>query len=275
MRSLSWSLIWVCVLAGVGVSARVRAQPSSDTPDPTSIMRNVYELSWRNPRMARIQLKSTGASGGDARERALTVRTKGDPKSHKTLVLVESPADLRGTGFVNIEHTDHSDSERWLYLPKLRRATRLAGGQMSTPFLGSDLSFGDLSQQNPELFHFAMASEQPELVDGETCWIIKATPKDPTVQEQLGYSELQIWISRSKLAMVRTRALMLDGKRSKYFQASDFRKLGEAWLPGRVIVRTVEAGKVRSESTMSTTESKVEPTISDDEFTKQRLESGL
>jgi hypothetical protein len=61
-----------------------------------------------------------------------------------------------------------------------------------------------------------------------------------------------------------------ESKRRKQRERSDC-----SWAPRKLSVRTVEDGKVRSESTMLTIESKIDPSISDSEFTKQRLESGL
>ena len=58
-------------------------------------------------------------------------------------------------------------------------------------------------------------------------------------------------------------------------EASDFIKVGEQWTPKKLVIRTVEDGKVRSESVLETVELKSDSSVSDTDFTKQRLESGV
>ena len=248
--------------------------PSPEERDPRVIMDAVYRSGGEGtPRAGRLSLRTT-PSGGVARERVLQVRYRGDASTRRSLLLVESPAEVRGTGFVAIEYprSDRS-AERWLYLANLKRSTRIAGGQMSGAFLGSDLSFADLSQPDPGRFDFELlrASEQ---VGQEDCWVIKAKAKDPKTQEESGYLEVQFWISKAKLTMVRMRAPLTGGKAVKYMEGSDFMQVERYWTPKKLVIRTVEEGKVRSESVLTTLELASDASVSDAEFTKQRLELG-
>jgi hypothetical protein len=214
------------------------------------------------------------ATGGEKRERVMRLRYKGEPNVRKSLLLVEGPADARGTGFVSIEYpVGKQPAERWIYLAHLKRSSRIAGGQMSSSFLGSDLSFSDLSQPDPAGFDLKLVKES-ENVGGEDCWVVSAKAKDPTLQAESGYAEATVWISKQKQTMVRVRAPLTASKATKYIEASDFAKVGEQFVPKKLVIRTVEDGKVRSESVLETLELKLDPTVADTDFTKQRLEAG-
>jgi hypothetical protein len=249
-------------------------RPSPEERNPRAIMEAVYNAGGEgSPRSGRLRLTNKPSSGA-ARERVMQVRYLGDATTRRSLLLVEAPSDVRGTGFVAIEYP-HSDknAERWLYLANLKRSTRIAGGQMSGSFMGSDLSFADLSQPDPGRFDFTLITAS-ELVGNEDCWVISAKAKDPKTQDESGYVEVQFWISKQKLTMVRMRAPLTAGRGTKYMEGSDFMQVERYWTPRRLVIRTVESGKVRSESVLETLELKGDPSVSATDFTKQRLELG-
>lgn len=253
--------------------ARADGPLPPDTTDPALIARALYRNGVPSSRAGRVRLTITPA-GETPRERTMLVRSKTEAVVRKSLLLVEGPADVRGTGFATIEYPGGGqDSQRWLYMPNLKRTTRVAGGQMSGAFLGSDLAFADLSALDPDLFDYKMV-KQSEDVDGETCWVIEATPKTAKTRDELGYRSADSWVSKAKLAVVRTRATLVADGATKYFQASDFRQVGGTWSPFKVVVRTVRDGKVNSETVADTLEAKVDSSVSDDDFSKHRLEQG-
>jgi hypothetical protein len=272
--TLSASAVFTSLLvAGLLRSLVAAADLSPDTTDPTVVARALYHRGLPSSRSGRVKLTIT-PTGGATRERTMEVRSKSEESVRRTLLLVEGPADVRGTGFVNVEYPGGGrDAQRWLYMPNLKRTTRVAGGQMSGAFLGSDLAFADLSDLDPDLFDYKMLN-QSEIVDGDTCWVIEGTPKTEATRDELGYRSAQSWVSKSKLAVVRTRAALVTAGTTKYFQASDFRLVGGTWLPFKVVVRTVREGALQSETTADTLEAKVDSSISEDDFSKHRLEQG-
>jgi hypothetical protein len=243
--------------------------------DPALIMQEVFRAGGTGaPRVGKLKL-TVQPAGGPKKERVLRVRYKGDAAARRAIMWVESPSDSRGTGFVSIEYpAGKQPAERWIYLANLKRSSRIAGGQMSTSFLGSDLSFADMSQVDPAALNLKLVKES-ENVNGEDCWVIAGTYKDAVQQAETGYAEVQAWISKSKLTMVRLRAPLAGSKATKYMEGSDFIKVGDQWTPKKLVVRTVEDGKAKSETVLETVELKTDDAVADTDFTKQRLEAGL
>ena len=57
----------------------------------------------------------------------------------KSLIVFESPRDVRGVAVLSHAHKTGSD-EQWLYLPALKRVKRVASKNRTGPFLGSEFS---------------------------------------------------------------------------------------------------------------------------------------
>src|SRR5262249_5003587 len=141
MRIEATCMLFGALLAGLGATAATvrmaQAEPKLDGSDPAAIMAEVFRQMGGERRSSRMKLTISDDSG--SRERGMLMRSSHSKDARKTLIIIDSPADTRGTGFLSIDYVapDKSD-ERWLYLPGLKRTTRIAGGQLSGAFLGSD-----------------------------------------------------------------------------------------------------------------------------------------
>ena len=100
---------------------------------------------------------------GRPRERALTLLgLRGGPgrpvPGDRSLVRFNSPADIRGTGFLVWEQPD-GDDERFLYLPSLGRVRRIAGAETQESFVGSDFTYEDIGGREFERYTYTMLDE--------------------------------------------------------------------------------------------------------------------
>jgi hypothetical protein len=114
------------------------------------------------------------------------------------------------------------------------------------------------------------------VVDGEECWLISGKPTNPDAERQTGYSSIEIWVSKSKLVTVRMRAQLAEGHKTKYIRASEFKAAGSQWTAHRVEARTVQGDKLVSKTMLVTLKfANDDPSITDQDFTKSRLEQGM
>ncbi|HKP62657.1 MAG TPA: outer membrane lipoprotein-sorting protein [Polyangiales bacterium] len=265
------SLLLCCVLVATSAHAL-----SPDTKDARAIMRGVFESN--GAARSRARMKMTIRDGLGTRERTLQTRSLRFEGGRKNLLLIEAPADVRGTGFLSIDYDAGSRAdEQWLYLPKLHRVTRVPASGKSDAFVGSDFSYADLSQQDPDDFELKLLSPSVD-VAGEDCWLIEALPKRPRVAEETGYAKSQIWISKAKLVPLQIKAWvgLATSTRIKYFKASDVRKIDGVWTSHRLQMRTLDGQTVASETTIDVSDaSNAAADVDDAEFTQQRLERGL
>ena len=103
---------------------------------------------------------------GRVRERHLMVAgfrgaEKGE-RADRLLIRFLFPNDIKGTGFLVLEHPG-ADDERFLYLPALGRVRRIAGEEKQDSFVGSDFTYEDIGGR--ELTDYAYA-----IVDAAASW---------------------------------------------------------------------------------------------------------
>ena len=130
---------------------------------------------------------------GQTRERKSTTFSVLQPNGidSKLLVRFTMPADIQGTAFLQVEHID-GDDDQWIYLPALGKSRRLVANNKKDSFVGSDFSYGDLSQPNIDLFEHRLLGTQT--VDGQDCYMIESVPKSDSTKSDLGYSRKITWL---------------------------------------------------------------------------------
>ncbi|MEZ4288349.1 MAG: outer membrane lipoprotein-sorting protein [Polyangiales bacterium] len=193
----------------------------------------------------------------------------------KTLVIFTSPADIRNTGLLTLDYlNDQKPDGQWLYLPALKRTTRISAKTQSKSFMGSDFSYADLS--SPTLQNYTL-----KLLDGnakannEVYWQIEMIPKTPEEFERTGYEKSEIWISKKTETPFRAKSWMKRG-RLKYIEWSNVKKIDGKNVPTRIVARTVDGDKLMSETVIEQLDLRPnDKSISDAEFTASRLEQGL
>lgn len=270
MKVMTWVVIIVALAALSGGRGRALDRNSVD---PQAIVRAAFDAQRPSRGLSRLKMSIRDRSG--ARERLMTVRSLRFDAGRKSLITIEQPADVRSTGFLSIDYSTRGrNDEQWLYLPKLHRVSRVPNSGKADAFVGSDFSISDLAGPDPDAFVLKLI-ERSVRVGDEECWLIEATPRDEAARDEIGYAKSQLWVSKDKAVLVQLKATLADGKRTKYFKASDFKNDGGTWTPHRSQMRTLEGTSVVSETLIEVLSVDNEAKdVVDADFTQQRLERG-
>jgi Outer membrane lipoprotein-sorting protein len=134
-------------------------------------------------------------SSGETRERKIHGVARLEPNGIDSNVVInfDSPADVRGTRFLQKQHSERDD-DMWIYLPALHKTRRLISSNKRDSFVGTDFSYGDILPLNPENFDNKILRE--EKLDGVDCLLIESTAKDADYERDLGYSRRLMWIRK-------------------------------------------------------------------------------
>jgi len=130
--------------------------------------------------------------GGGKRTRTLTMYGKdASPEAYKILIVFNSPADLKGVGFLLHAHT-FANRDLWAYFPEYKRIRRIPATSQDDSFFGSDFSYDDLSGP-PDLddYSFKILREE-EMIDNKPCYVIEVTPKKPRK-----YTKYITWVAKN------------------------------------------------------------------------------
>ena len=120
------------------------------------------------------------------RTRTLEQMDDGD----KTLIIFDSPADVKGTAMLSFTHKIGSD-DQWLFLPEIQRVKRISQSNKSGPFMGSEFAYEDMSSQEVEKYTYRYLRD--ELLDGNECFVIEFDPVD----KKSGYHHQLVWIDKT------------------------------------------------------------------------------
>jgi outer membrane lipoprotein-sorting protein len=176
----------LCVVFVVAASGLVYSQDAASIVDKS---RNRIQAATVSTRSLMV---ITGKDGKTS-ERRLDQYSKDDAGgNNRTVVAFLEPASVAGTRFLTIENTG-KDDDRWIYLPELKKVRRLAASEGSGSFMGTDLSYDDVSSMDrkADLDNHRLLRE--EKLNGADCYVIESTPKDSSYQ----YSKMVLYIDKS------------------------------------------------------------------------------
>jgi len=127
-------------------------------------------------------------SNGQISERSLTIKTlELHEDGDKSLIVFESPRDVKGTSTLTYTHKISSD-DQWLYLPSIKRVKRISSNNKSGPFVGSEFAYEDLSSQEVEKYNYKFLEEKENLL------IVEQDPLDP----KSGYTKRVVSYNKNK-----------------------------------------------------------------------------
>jgi outer membrane lipoprotein-sorting protein len=148
---------------------------------------------------------------GQTRERKNTTLQVLQPNGidSKLLVKFTTPADIKGTAFLQVEHSDADDDE-WLYLPALGKSRRLVANNKKDSFVGSDFSYGDIALPKVDLYQHRLV--RSEVLTGYDCYVIESIPKSETTKADFGYARKVTWLRKDNFLETRVEYYDLSGR---------------------------------------------------------------
>jgi len=212
------------------------------------------------------------------RERNLRMYSKDYGEDARSLSQFDSPADIRGTAYLNYDWDDpDTDDDSWLYLPSLQRVKRIATSDTSDSFLGSDFTYADINGLETSWYDYSFFSES-EVVDGQDCWVIDIVAK-PEIRDKAedatGYSQLRTWIRKDNFLQQRAQAWELRGNRIKYFNSSEIEQIDGIWTIKRMQVITTRNGRQEHASVLQVDDVSYNVELADELFTTGNMQRGL
>jgi len=248
---------------------------SPNATDPREIMDAVENRDVGDRATSRLQITITDKAGRK-RTRGVQSRSMEFEGGRKQLMLFESPADVRNAGLYSIDYDDGAKTDdQWLYLPSLGKTTRISGADKSGSFMGTDLTYSDMTSRDPDVYEYTLIEASAD-VGGDACWLIESRPKTDKEKSETGYLKTQVWISKSKMLPLQIKAWVAEGKRLKYTQFKDVEEIDGVWTAKQILVRTVRNGSPESSSALVFTDLKFnDETVVEEDFSERRLEQGL
>jgi len=212
---------------------------------------------------------------GNKRVRKLKTFGLEKGKDSLSLMFFLSPADVRNTGFLTFDYDESGkDDDQWLFLPALRKTKRIAAGDKSGSFMGSDLNYSDMTSPDLNLYEYTLMKETE--VKGQKVWQIKAVPKTKAEAEKSGYSKSVVFIRQDNYVMIRGVRWVHKKKRNKYLDVRKLEKIDGIWVSTEMHVTTKSGKKTLHKTIMKQKNIHFNQNeVNENLFTIRRLEKGL
>ena len=131
----------------------------------------------------------------------------------KQIIWFLSPADDKGVSFLKIEYDDRDDEMR-MWLPAFKKIRRISAKKRSDSFMGSDMSYEDMSSRQLDEFIFTLIGQ--EVYDSISCYLLKSIPEGNIRTE---YSQHITWVDSTLLIPLKEESYDKSGQllKEKYF----------------------------------------------------------
>lgn len=212
-------------------------------------------------------------NNGQRRNREMQAYTKHENGLIKKSIFFISPSDVKGSALLTYDYlSKEQEDEQWVYLPALHRIKRISAGNRSGSFMGSDFSYGDLTQKSVNLYSYNLLKEQQ--IEEHAVWVIEAIPKDDETKKLYGYIKSLLLVRQDNFVIIRA-VHWLSKNSLKYSEVRDMAQYDGVWVPLEVHAKTVTNGKTVHQTIIINKDVKINQPIDDDLFAKRRLEQGL
>lgn len=223
-RRPAWQLVSLLAL-GSGLLLFIGGFAHADSLSALEIMQKNLAATKVNDSVANATFTLTNREGA-SRIRKTSGLTRLQDKSDDNMRLVRflSPADIKGTATLLIEHAT-ADDDMWVFLPALGKVRRLSASNKKDSFVGTDFSYGDIIGHKAEEWNHKMLREEAD--DGMPCYVIESTPISDAIKQNSGYSKRVTWVRKDNFVATRSEFWDEGGQPLKRITAKDIRQVGK------------------------------------------------
>jgi outer membrane lipoprotein-sorting protein len=168
---------------------------------------------------------------GQETRRTLTIRTL-EPAAgnERSLIVFRDPPDVAGTTLLSHSLSDRPD-DQWLFLPSLKRVRRIAAGNQSGSFVGSEFSYEDIAPQQVEKYTYAYLRH--ETLAGQECFVVARMPTNP----KSGYNRQLFWVDTAEYRPLKVENYDRKDALAKTLVVEGYaRYLDRYWRPARMVM---------------------------------------
>ncbi len=240
-RRSMWQLASL-LLVGSGLLLVVARMAQAETLTPLAIMQKNLAATKVKDSAGDATFTLTNRDGvSRVRKTRGYTRLQSNGSDNMRLVRFVSPADIKGTVSLLIEHAG-SDDDMWIYLPALGKVRRLSASNKKDGFVGTDFSYGDVIGYKAEEWSHKLLKE--EALDGVPVYVIESIPASDAVRQNTGYSKRLSWVRKDSFVSSRIEFWDIAGQPLKRIVASDIRQVGGngRWQPMLTEAENLQTG---------------------------------
>ncbi len=251
----------------------------------TSLASGAEPLSAREI-MDRVEARDDGDDGvsdmemilidkrGQKRIRKMRTFSKDVGEDDYSLMFFLTPADVKDTGFLTYDYDDiDRDDDQWLYLPALKKTKRIAAGDKSGSFMGSDFNYSDMSSRPLSRYDYTIMKETE--VNGHKVWQIESVPTTKEEIDRTGYTKSIVFVRQDNFVVVRSVGWLKKGSRLRYFDIKNLEQIEGIWVATEMTMTTKKGKATLHKTVLKSSNVKFNQDLDANDFSVRKLEKGL
>lgn len=260
-------------LLNVLLLALPAAGSAVDPGDARSIMKAVRDRDDGDDGIADLEMILIDKRGNE-RVRRIRTFSKDFGEDDYSLMFFESPADVKDTGFLTYDYEDEArDDDQWLYLPALKKTKRIATGDKSGSFMGSDFSYADMTERPLSAYDYRILEESE--VRGAPVWVIESIPRTEKEIDETGTTKSVVFVRQDNFVVVRAKSWLKKGQRNKYLDVIELEKVDGIWVATEMTMTTKKGKSTLHKTILRNRNVRFGQDLDEDLFSTRRLEKGL
>lgn len=242
---------------------------SAEAISAGEIMNTVYTRDDGNDMISQMELILIDKRG-QKRVREMRMYKKDKGVDTLKILLFISPEEVKGIGFLAYDYLDvEKIDDMWLFLPELKETLRIDSSDTSSPFMGSDFSYADLTKKVAADWKHQLLRE--EIIDGKKMWVIEEIPINKAVEEYHGYTKSINFIGQHNFVIYRAIRWLKRGKRVKYFEAQKVEKIDGIWTKTLIHGKMTKNNRVIHQSIFRHLDVKYNQNLNEKMFSVEQL----
>ena len=248
----------------------------ADDPEARAIMEKVDARDDGDNQISDMEMILIDKKGKE-RIRKIHAFSKDKGEDILKLMFFQHPADVKDTAFLTIDYDDpDKDDDQWLYLPALKKTKRIASTDKSGSFMGSDLTYSDMTSRNLEDYDYTFYEKAKEKeVKGAKTWVIWSIPRSKDIIKETGYEKSLIFVRQDNFFVIRAFHWVRDGGYKKYMDIKKLDLIDGIWVATEMHVTKKKGKNTVHKTILSFRNVKFNQSLDFDMFTVRRMEKGL
>ncbi|MDH5691859.1 MAG: outer membrane lipoprotein-sorting protein [Gammaproteobacteria bacterium] len=272
MKSASVYLIFVFILLSAPNSVLANKDPSG-----TEIVKNCDNKYPGEDQQTQLTIILKDRAGNERKNVYLRLwkDMKGkDDILDKMVLFTVYPPDASGAAFMRWAYAKSRDknAEQWIYLPVLRKIRRVSVRDVRDSFLGSDLTYGDISYRGVDEDEHKLIDTVKDKTSGQELYVVESISKGKDPQ----YSKRHQFFTKTPNwdSCVKVRVDYYDSKNAAFLkrQFLTWQKVDKAWVWDKVFVQNIQT---QHSSQFEVEKVKINRGLDDSLFTERRMQLGI
>lgn len=234
--------------------------PTAAAETAEEIMDKAREVRQVDSAVQRVRMVLVSKSGSE-RVREMKVSMKRGDDAIKSLFRFESPSDVAGTAFLQIDRDEGAD-EQMIYMPAIKRTNRISSKGRKGSFMGSDFTYEDLDLGDEGDAQHTVAE------DAADHWVVDTNPGDEST-----YGRIRSHVDKSTYLAKKVEFFDDDGALIKTLTVTETTMSGDKHV-AKVSVMKAEKGSATRLEVLEQRFDVPAEELPDDMFTQANLERG-